>query len=235
MNLWSLGELSPGGYSNLPTLMHLLLPFFFSVDSMELAMMGETAPCQMEKCEILYSLLFIDLSMCLNERLRTAHTPPGAILGAPLWWSTGPTFRRPFLVPGAGSVQGGTRSGSLEQLLAVGCAITCVCSKVPEHRGKGGGAAKGKVSLCFLDKFNASGSSDGDMHSLEVFTTTTGINLPGTGWAVGGVGCFTFPWHKLTTSPGPTGILPVTSACPSPAPHTHGPSWLHSSCSEELL
>lgn len=51
-------------------------------------------------------------------------------------------------------------------------------SEVPEHRGKGGGAAKGEVSLYFLDKFNASGGPDGDVHPWEVFATTAGINLP---------------------------------------------------------
>lgn len=130
-------------------------------------------------------------------------------------WSTCPTFRRPCLVPGAGSVQGGMRSGSLEQLLVVQSSV--FASEVPEHRGKGGGAAKGKVSLCFLDKFNACGSWDGDMHPWEVSITTAGINLPGTGWALGWLGCFTFPWHKMTTSD-PTGILAMSPGllpCPT--------------------
>lgn len=93
-----------------------------------------------------------------------------------------------------------------------------VCaSEVPEHRGEGGGAAERKVSLYFLAKFNASGSSDGDMHPWEVFTTAAGINLPGTRWRGWWLGCFTFPGHKLTTSD-PTGILAMSLACSTPAP-----------------
>lgn len=94
--------------------------------------------------------------------------------------------RRPWLVPGAGSVQGGMRSGSPEQLLAVAVQCPVSASEVPEPRGKGGGAAKGKESLYFWDKCNASGSSDGDMFPWEVLTTTAGINLPGMCWTEGG-------------------------------------------------
>lgn len=56
-------------------------------------MMGETALCQTEKSEILYSLLFIYSSTCLNERLR-AHTQ--------------------LLEPSLGHLSGGAQTPTLE-------------------------------------------------------------------------------------------------------------------------
>lgn len=195
MVIW---ELSPGVTQTYPLSSTYYCPLF-STDNVELAILGETARCQMEKCEILYSLLFIYSSMCLNERLRL-HTQFLVSEHRSQPWKT-------LLSPGAGCVQGGMRAGAWSCLLAVQWLLSA--SEVPEHRGKGGGAAKGKVSPCFLGKFN--------VLAVQMETCIPGKCLPPLQALIsqgcvgqGVVGFFTFPWHRLT--PGPTGILAMSPA-----------------------
>lgn len=181
---------------------------------------------------MLYSSLFIYSSTSLNERLSALPMPPAAICWHGPVWST-------FLVDhwhqrwqillcawrlDLSSQVWGPRS--LEQPLLFWSAVQWLisASEAPKHRGKGGGVAKRNVWLYFLDKINASGNSDGDMHPWEMFTVVAGINLPELlCWRVWWLGWLTLPWHKLAISPRPAGTLAMSPACFSPAPHTGEP------------
>lgn len=123
----------------------------------------------------------------------------------------------------SGCVQGGVRAGAWSSCCLLAVQWFLCASEVPEHRGKGEGAAKGKVSPCFLGKFNASGSSDGDMHPWEVFATTAGINLQGPRWTGSG-----WVLHFPLAQAGPTGIPAMSPACSSPAPAGSTPPALRS-------
>lgn len=103
-------------------------------------------------------------------------------------------------------------------------------SEVPKHRGKGGLAAKRNVCLYILDKFSASGNSDGDKNPWEMFTIVAGINLPDTLWqsVMVGLTCPSLPLLAVLQEPLSTSLL--LGLAHWEATTVHGPTLLHSSC-----